>query len=123
MTNIYTSLPPGPEIREILDNLCASLPPDEFKAFMLMIGENLPPKNHKIILGFIAPDAVAGLLDRTILKEWGGVGRNVTRASLNAALPRRAAKTLVNRWLRDADAPELKRVVIAGLAEVGDWRL
>ncbi|KAH8062232.1 hypothetical protein JL722_3145 [Aureococcus anophagefferens] len=34
-----------------------------------------------------------------------------------------ASSTLVNRWLRDADAVELKRVVTSGLAKLGPGRL
>ena len=40
---------PGAEIKLILENLCASLPPDEFKAFLLAIGANLAPQYHKNI--------------------------------------------------------------------------
>ena len=36
---------PGAEIKLILENLCASLLPDEFKAFLLAIGANLVEGN------------------------------------------------------------------------------
>ncbi|KAH8098354.1 hypothetical protein JL720_1296 [Aureococcus anophagefferens] len=104
----------------MLDNFCASLPPDEFKALLLSIGANLAPRVHKNLVLLLAPDAVSRLLDRTargLRATWGGTSR------LRRALPRRVAKTLVNRWLRDADAVELKRVVTSGLAKLGPGRL
>jgi len=114
---------PGEELKRMLDNFCASLPPDEFKALLLSIGANLAPRVHKNLVLLLAPDAVSRLLDRTALAGYGDVGRNASRAALGRALPRRVAKTLVNRWLRDADAVELKRVVTVGLAKLGPGRL
>ena len=114
---------PGEELKRMLDNFCASLPPDEFKALLLSIGANLAPRVHKNLVLLLAPDAVSRLLDRTALAGYGDVGRNASRAALGRALPRRVAKTLVNRWLRDADAVELKRVVTFGLAKLGPGRL
>ncbi|KAH8074121.1 hypothetical protein JL721_2683 [Aureococcus anophagefferens] len=112
---------PGEELKRMLDNFCASLPPDEFKALLLSIGANLAPRVHKNLVLLLAPDAVSRLLDRTALAGYGDLGRNASRAA--RALPRRVAKTLVNRWLRDADAVELKRVVTSGLAKLGPGRL
>ncbi|KAH8067221.1 hypothetical protein JL720_12484 [Aureococcus anophagefferens] len=114
---------PGEELKRMLDNFCASLPPDEFKALLLSIGANLAPRVHKNLVLLLAPDAVSRLLDRTALAGYGDLGRNASRAALGRALPRRVAKTLVNRWLRDADAVELKRVVTSGLAKLGPGRL
>ena len=110
---------PGAEIKLILENLCASLPPDEFKAFLLAIGANLAPQYHKNICCNLGPDLLTFASPDSIKNAVNGTTRAVGRA----LLPKRAAKAFVNRWLRESDASELKEVVTNALKRVGTRRL
>ena len=84
---------PGAEIKLILENLCASLPPDEFKAFLLAIGANLAPQYHKNICCNLGPDLLTFASPDSIKNAVNGTTRAVGRA----LLPKRAAKAFVNR--------------------------
>lgn len=110
---------PGAEIKLILENLCSSLPPDEFKAFLLVIGANLAPQYHKNICCSLGPDFLTNGAADTFKTTVNGTTRYVSRA----LLPKRAAKAFVNRWLRESDAPELKEVVMNALKRIGTRRL
>ena len=110
---------PGAEIKLILENLCASLPPDEFKAFLLAIGANLAPQYHKNICCNLGPDLLTFASPDSIKNAVNGTTRAVGRA----LPPKRAAKAFVNRWLRESDASELKEVVTNALKRVGTRRL
>ncbi|KAH8050756.1 hypothetical protein JL722_11087 [Aureococcus anophagefferens] len=80
------------------------LPGEELKRMLDNFCASLPPDEFKALLL--------------------SIGANLApRVHKNLVLLLAPDATLVNRWLRDADAVELKRVVTSGLAKLGPGRL
>eukprot|EP00633_Aureoumbra_lagunensis_P005903 CAMPEP_0197309580 /NCGR_PEP_ID=MMETSP0891-20130614/8157_1 /TAXON_ID=44058 ORGANISM="Aureoumbra lagunensis, Strain CCMP1510" /NCGR_SAMPLE_ID=MMETSP0891 /ASSEMBLY_ACC=CAM_ASM_000534 /LENGTH=1036 /DNA_ID=CAMNT_0042794721 /DNA_START=412 /DNA_END=3522 /DNA_ORIENTATION=+ len=50
--------------------------------------------------------------------DWDKIGRDATSAAVSGLVPRRLAKTVVNRYLRDAEPNALKNIVYRGIRRI-----
>lgn len=125
---------PGEELKVMLTGICEAIPPEALKSLLEAVGNSLAPHQHKAILVYVGPAWVEATLGKDKVKwnqttkepwwhHYDEFGRDTSRWALNGLLPRRAAKAALNKWIRDTDAAELKRVVQLGVRRVGPARL
>ena len=120
---------PGEELKAMLIGVCEAMPSDALKALLLAAGASIEPRQHKAIVMFAAPAWVAAAIagnhsdEKPLWAKLDKVGREATRSTVRRLVPRRAAKAALNKWVRDTDADELKRVSLNAARRVDPERL